>query len=81
MYLIIINVITFLLMYVDKNRARKKLWRIQESTLFTLAIIGGSLGEIIGMYAFRHKTKHLSFKLGLPLILIIELVITFKLIL
>ncbi|MGL4772290.1 MAG: DUF1294 domain-containing protein [Clostridium sp.] len=71
-YLIIINVCGFLIMYIDKSRARSNSWRIKESTLFFIALIGGSLGSILGMNFFRHKTKHLSFKLGLPAILVIQ---------
>ena len=68
-YLAAINLIAFLAMGVDKFKARNAAWRIPEKTLFLLAIIGGSVGAILGMFAFRHKTKHLSFRIGLPLIL------------
>ncbi len=61
-------------MYNDKLRAKKRAFRIPEATLFAIAIIGGSIGCILGMYLFRHKTKHLRFVYGLPLILILQIV-------
>ena len=72
-YLLLINAIAFLLMLVDKRKARKNLWRIPESTLFLSAALGGSIGALAGMYAFRHKTKHLKFILGMPAILAVQL--------
>ena len=74
-YLFIINAIGFILMLVDKIKARKNLWRIPEKVLFLSAIIGGSIGSLLGMYVFRHKTKHFSFILGMPLILAIQIVL------
>ena len=68
-YLILINAVSFILMLVDKYKARKNLWRIPEATLLGIAVLGGSFGAILGMHAARHKTKHLKFSLGLPLIL------------
>ena len=68
-YLAAINLIAFLAMGTDKFKARNAMWRIPEKTLFLLALAGGSVGAILGMFAFRHKTKHLSFRIGLPLIL------------
>lgn len=68
-YLLIINAIGFALMLVDKHKARKNLWRIPEATLMTAAALGGSIGCLIGMYTVRHKTRHLKFTLGIPLIL------------
>lgn len=73
-YFLIINAVGFLLMLVDKRRAQKNYWRIPESTLFTAAFFGGSIGCIAGMYCFRHKTKHLTFTIGMPLILIAQIV-------
>lgn len=73
LYLLIINAIGFLLMLADKQKARKNLWRIPESTLFTAAAFGGSIGCILGMYTFRHKTKHWIFVLGMPAILIAQI--------
>lgn len=75
LYLLIINAVGFLLMLVDKRSAQKNLWRIPESTLFTAAAFGGSIGCLAGMYAFRHKTKHLTFTLGMPAILIAQIVL------
>lgn len=72
-YLILLNAAAFFIMLADKQRARKKKWRIPESTLITLALIGGSPGIWAGMYAFRHKTRHLKFTLGVPLILALQL--------
>lgn len=72
-YLLIINAIGFLLMLADKQKARKKLWRIPEATLFTAAFFGGTLGCLAGMYAVRHKTRHLKFTLGMPAILIAQI--------
>lgn len=69
LYLLIINAVGFGLMLVDKQKAKKNLWRIPESTLLTAAILGGSVGSLLGMYAVRHKTRHLKFTLGIPLIL------------
>lgn len=75
-YLIVINAIAFLMMYIDKRRAEKGQWRIEESTLFTLALMGGSVGAIAGMYKFRHKTKKLRFTIGFPTILIAQIVLS-----
>ena len=68
-YFLIINAIGLVLMYADKQFARKNLWRIPEATLFTAALLGGCIGSLAGMYLFRHKTKHWQFVLGIPLIL------------
>ena len=72
-YLLIINVIGFVLMFVDKKRAQNNQWRIKEATLFLTAAIGGSIGSLLGMKVFRHKTKHLSFLIGMPTILIVQI--------
>lgn len=74
LYLLTVNAIGFLLMLTDKHRARKNRWRIPEATLMTVAAIGGSLGSLLGMYAVRHKTKHLKFTLGIPMLLILQLI-------
>ena len=74
-YFIAINIIAFLAMLVDKKKAKKGSWRIKESTLFTLVLLGGGIGGIAGMYAFRHKTKKLYFTIGFPVILICEIVL------
>ena len=71
-YLLIINIIGFLIMFIDKSRAIHKEWRVPEKTLIFISIIGGSIGMFFGMYIFRHKTKHLKFTLRVPIILIIE---------
>ena len=74
-YVLVINLALFAVMGIDKYKARKGLWRIPEKTLFGLAIAGGSIGGILGMQVFRHKTKHLSFKLGFPAILVAQLAV------
>ena len=61
-------------MLVDKFKARKNLWRIPEKTLFLVAALGGSIGSLLGMYLVRHKTQHLTFTLGMPLILALQVV-------
>ena len=74
LYLIIINASSFFLMLVDKQKARHGAWRIPEATLMWTAILGGSIGSLLGMYLFRHKTRHLKFILGIPLILTLQIV-------
>jgi uncharacterized membrane protein YsdA (DUF1294 family) len=74
-YAVIINIIGFFSMLIDKRRAIKNKWRIPEKTLFLIAIIGGSVGSIAGMRLFRHKTKHWYFAYGMPAILLIQIVI------
>ena len=64
-------------MLIDKRKAIRHRWRIPEKTLFLTAAIGGSVGSILGMYTFRHKTKHLQFTLGMPAILIVQLILAF----
>ncbi len=68
-YLLIINAASLLLMLIDKHRAIKNAWRIPEATLLGMAAIGGSLGAMAGMRLFRHKTLHLKFSVGLPVML------------
>ena len=80
-YLIIINIVSYLTMWADKQKAKKKAWRIPEATLFLLAIIGGSIGSIAGMYTFRHKTKHLKFVILMPVILAVQIILILVLIL
>ena len=72
---LIINLIGYLSMWSDKRRAIKKRYRIPEKTLFIIAIFGGSLGSILGMKYFHHKTKHWYFKYGMPAILIIQIIV------
>ena len=74
LYLIIINIVGFLAMLIDKRKAQKGSWRIPEKTLFIITLLGGGIGTILGMYVFRHKTKKLKFTIGLPVILISEIV-------
>ncbi|OOB80413.1 MAG: hypothetical protein BEN19_05025 [Epulopiscium sp. Nuni2H_MBin003] len=74
-YLLGINIFGFLLMYIDKQRAINKKYRISEKNLFTVAIIGGSVGSIAGMQCFRHKTKKPKFVQGMPLILATQIVL------
>lgn len=76
-YLMIINAAGFVLMLADKRKARKNLWRIPEATLFAAALLGGSPGILLGMYAFRHKTRHLKFTLGIPAILLVQIILLF----
>lgn len=75
LYLLLMNAIGFLLMLVDKQKARKNLWRIPESTLLWTAALGGSIGSLAGMYAFRHKTRHKKFTVGIPVILAMQVVL------
>ena len=75
-YLISINVVGLIAIYSDKRRAIDKQWRIPEKTLFLIAIMGGSIGSILGMKMYRHKTKHLSFKYGMPIILMIQIILS-----
>lgn len=72
-YLLVINLVTFVIYGIDKQKAVKKRWRIPESTLLGLAVLGGSVGALAGMHKFRHKTKHLKFVLGVPFILFIQI--------
>ena len=71
-YLCVINMMGFILMGLDKWKAKHKKWRIAERTLFLVGIVGGSPGCWLGMYAFRHKTKHWQFVVGMPAILAIQ---------
>ena len=68
-YLLIVNAAAFMLMLIDKIKAKKNRWRIKESTLMLSAALGGSIGALAGMYTFRHKTLHRKFTIGIPLIL------------
>lgn len=72
-YIIFVNFVAFVLMGVDKSRAIHHKWRISEANLFLSALLGGSIGAIIGMRFFHHKTKHWYFVLGMPLIFIIQM--------
>ena len=72
-YLALINLLTFVFYGVDKRRAKKGAWRISEKTLLLLPLLGGSIGGILGMQVFRHKTKHWYFQFGVPAVLILQL--------
>jgi uncharacterized membrane protein YsdA (DUF1294 family) len=76
-YLIIINLVGLIIMKVDKQKAIKQQYRISERTLWIVAIIGGAVGTTFGMNLFRHKTKHLSFKIGFPILAASELLLLF----
>ena len=80
-YLLIINAIAFCLMLIDKYKARKNLWRIPEATLISTALLGGSIGTLIGMYTVRHKTRHIKFTVGIPLILLAQIALALFLLL
>lgn len=72
-YIAIINFIGFFIMWYDKHQAKWGKWRVPEKTLFIITLLGGSIGTILGMYKFRHKTKKLYFTIGFPTILISEI--------
>ena len=72
-YFSVINLLALALMGIDKYKAKKRAFRIPEATLFIIATIGGSVGSLIGMYTFRHKTRHRKFVIGMPLILILQI--------
>ena len=73
LYLFLVNAAGLLFMLADKHRARKKQWRIPEATLMGIAAMGGSIGALLGMYAFRHKTRHPKFYIGIPVLLVMQL--------
>ena len=74
-YLIIINAAGFLFMLIDKQKAQKDLWRIPERTLMTVVVIGGSMGTLLGMNLFHHKTKREKFRIGIPIILSVQILL------
>lgn len=74
-YLLTVNALGFVLMLADKRKAQKNKWRIPESTLMLVALIGGSVGCLAGMYTFCHKTRHPKFTVGVPLILALQVVL------
>ena len=74
-YIVLINILGLFSMGIDKRRAMKRQWRIPERSLFIMAALGGSIGILVGMYLFRHKTRHLSFAIGIPVILILQLLL------
>ena len=73
LYYLLVNLLGFYAMYTDKLRAKKRAFRIPEATMFAIAIIGGSIGCILGMYTFRHKTRHWHFVYGMPAILVLQI--------
>ena len=74
-YFLIMNVIGFVIMGMDKWRAKRRAWRIPEATLFAVCIFGGSIGSTLGMFSFRHKTKHWYFRYGFPAIMVIHFIL------
>ncbi len=74
-YFVFMNIAGYASMGLDKAKAKRHAWRIPEATLFSIAILGGSVGSIFGMFHFRHKTKHWYFVAGLPIIFFIQLAI------
>ena len=80
-YLLTVNALAFLLMLIDKQKAKKHLWRIPEATLMLSAVIGGSIGALLGMYIFHLKTRKPKFYVGIPLILLLQIALTLYLIL
>lgn len=74
-YILIINLVGFVAMYIDKKKAKRNEWRIKEGTLLSIALLGGGIGGMIGMYKFRHKTKKLKFTIGFPTIIITQIVV------
>ena len=75
-YLAAVNVVTFTVYGIDKRKARRGAWRIPEKTLFLLPLLGGSVGALLGMKAFHHKTLHKSFRFGIPAILVLQLLLS-----
>lgn len=74
-YIIIISIISYFIMLLDKNKAKKGRYRISEKTLLALSIIGGSIGTLLGMYNFHHKTRKALFKYGVPIIIVLQVII------
>ncbi len=74
-YLILINIFTFFMMWLDKRKAKRGKWRIAENTLLILVLLGGGIGGIIGMYKFHHKTQKPKFVIGFPIILICQILL------
>ena len=75
LYLLLVNLAAFLVMGLDKRRAKRDKWRISEKALFLPAVLGGALGGVLGMRTFRHKTKHWYFRFGFPLLLALQVVL------
>ena len=81
LYFFVINITGIIIMKIDKRKSIKHQWRIPEARLFTISILGGSLGVLSGMYLFHHKTKHPKFAIGMPTILIVQSCLLVKLLL
>jgi uncharacterized membrane protein YsdA (DUF1294 family) len=79
-YLVIINIVTFVVYGIDKWKAKRGNWRISEAALLMLAVIGGTIGALLGMKVWHHKTMHLKFKYGLPLILLAQITLIYLII-
>lgn len=75
LYLLAVNAAAFLVMGLDKRRAKRGKWRISEKALFLPAVLGGALGGVLGMRTFRHKTQHWYFRFGFPLLLVLQVVL------
>lgn len=73
-YLVFINLIAFIAYRIDKKRSKKGIWRIKESTLLLFALIGGGIGSILGMQVYRHKTQKAKFKIGVPILIIVSVI-------
>ena len=73
-YIVLVNLTAFVLYGVDKQKAKKHLWRIPEATLIGVALLGGSVGALTGMRVFHHKTRHIKFYVGIPVILVVQLI-------
>jgi uncharacterized membrane protein YsdA (DUF1294 family) len=74
-YLLAVNLLTFATYGIDKYKARHARWRVREASLLLLAALGGSIGALLGMYLFRHKTQHKKFRYGVPLILLAQVAV------
>ncbi|SET44171.1 Uncharacterized membrane protein YsdA, DUF1294 family [Oceanobacillus limi] len=74
-YILVVNIVGFLFMGLDKRKAKKQEWRLPERTLWGIAILGGAVGSLIGMRIFRHKTRHKAFVVGMPLLIILHLLV------
>lgn len=79
-YLLVINLVSFIVMYIDKQKAKREEYRISERTLFILALCFGAAGILGGMSAFRHKTLHRSFTVGIPIILLLQVILGYLLV-
>ena len=78
-YLLAVNVVAFAAFGIDKYKAKRGLWRISEATLLLLAVVGGSLGALLGMRIWHHKTQHAKFRYGLPLIILAQIALIYYL--